>query len=242
MADTDGPVFSEAYLRGISRDLAAAITHPEFLDRMVALREAPWEEKDEVRKRVDLEEMRALGVPIPDHMRVSPRTFERPEFAQVNGVQEMGREPGTDAEGVIEASYDTSTWGEEAAHLPALMEDPELIKATVMMGLDQVVDYVMTPPFQAAIGEMIALPEAARPAFVLSVFLDRAERIRRGIEPPKTMRIQRSTFRDGRPTLFCVCILTPLAYPWRKLTVTFDNDIVEAARANPAMGLRLADA
>ena len=234
------PVISESYLRTIVTDLIEAVTHPEFLERMIALREAPWEAKEDFIKKVDLDDMKSAGVPIADHIRVSPRTFERPEFAHINGVQQMGRIPGSDEDGAIAESFDTSTWGEEAACLPMLMESPELVRDTMHIGFEQLIEYVMTPQFQAALADMIALPEEERPAFVLDTFLDSGERARRGIEPPPSMRIQRSTFRDGRPTLFCICILMPLAYPWRKLTVTFDNDILEAARKHPEMGLAVA--
>jgi len=37
------------------------------------------------------------------------------------------------------------------------------------------------------------------------------------------MLIQRSEFADQRPTLFCVSKVLPLAYPWHKITVTFDS-------------------
>ncbi len=234
------PVVSESYFRAIANDLADAITHPEFLQRMIALREAPWEDKEELIKTIDLDDMQSKGMPVVDHLRVSPRTFEKPEFAQINGVQQMGQTPGLVDDAAIAESFDTSTWGEEAAHLPMLMESPEMIRATVEIGFDQLIDYVMTPAFQTALGDMVKVGDAERPAFVLDTFLDPAERARRGIEPPPSMRLQRSTFRDGRPTLFCICILMPLAYPWRKLTFTFDNDILEAARANPALGLTLA--
>jgi hypothetical protein len=235
-------VISETYLRGIAKDLAHTITQPEFLDRMIALREAPADRKPEFREKVAVDHLRAQGLRIPDHLRVTTRTFERPEFAQLNGVQEMGKEPGADDDGPIQESYDTGTWGKEAAHLPMLMEDPEVVYETVMIGLDQVIEYVMSPNFQDVLADMLRCPESDRPEFVLTTFLDPAERARRGIEPPKGMRIQRSTFHDGRPTLFCVSILTPLAYPWRKLTVTFDNDIIEAARAHPEMLENAADA
>lgn len=235
------PVVEESYFRAIVDDLADAVTHPEFLARMIALREAPWEDKEDYIKTIDLEDMKAKGVPIADHIRVSPRTFERPEFAQVNGVQQMGRIPGSGPQGAIAESFDTSTWGDEAAELPMLMESPEMVRATMYVGFEQLIDYVMTPAFQAALGEMIRVGDEDGPAFVLRTFLDPEERARRGIEPPSSMRLQRSTFRDGRPTLFCICILMPLAYPWRKLTFTFDNDILEAARDNPALRLALAD-
>lgn len=223
------PIISEEYFRNIADDLIEAVTHPEFLRRVVALREAPWEKKEEYIEKVDLEDMRAADVPIAGHIRVSPRTFERPEFATINGVQEMGRIPGSDADGTIEEAFDTGAWGAEAAEFPMLMDSVETIRATMEIGFEQLIAFVMTPEFQLALSDMITLPEETRPAFVLETFLDPAERLVRGIEPPPSMRFQRSTFRDGRPTLFCIAMLLPLAYPWRKLTVTIDNDLVAAA-------------
>ena len=119
-------VISKTYLRGIAKDLAQAVTQPEFLDRMIALREATWDRKEEFTKKVDMDDMRARGLYIPDHIRVSPRTFERPEFAQFNGVQEMGKEPGVDEEGTVQESYDTSTWAKKPRICRCSWKTPKL--------------------------------------------------------------------------------------------------------------------
>ncbi|GAA5024170.1 hypothetical protein GCM10025734_82300 [Kitasatospora paranensis] len=44
-----------------------------------------------------------------------------------------------------------------------------------------------------------------------------------GVFVPAGLTIQRSTFRDDRPTLFCIVKHLPHGLLWEKVTVTFDN-------------------
>ena len=67
---------------------------------------------------------------------------------------------------------------------------------------DELIDFVTTAEFRAAMGELGALQSHKRPAFVLSVFLDPEERTKRGIQTSEGILIQRSAFGDRRPTLF----------------------------------------
>jgi hypothetical protein len=73
------------------------------------------------------------------------------------------------------------------------------------------------------LAEMAALDEDARSNFVVDELLEPTRRADRDLVVPNGMQIQRSQFADGRPTLFCVSKVLPLAYPWHKVTITFDN-------------------
>lgn len=91
--------------------------------------------------------------------------------------------------------------------------------------LDDIIDFVTTPAFRAVVDELNDQPASAWPDFVESVLLDDAELERRGVTVPEDVLIQRSSFGDGRPTLFCVVKYLPEEYRdlWAKMTVTFDR-------------------
>jgi hypothetical protein len=233
-------IITQDYIDSIAEDLSRTVTHPEFLRRMLKVRAAATDaERIALGRDVYPDELKKAGIPVPETMRVSPRTFEKPEFAQATGVQPFGREPGSHHETAWESygsmrpeAYDTSTWGPENVDYPTDMKDPDFIRETVYDAVLEIGRFVMTEPFNHALLDLMAAPSEDRPAFVLNVLLNPTEREGRGINVPDGMRIQRSTFYDGRPTLFCVSMLTPLAFPWRKVTITFDNDGLETLVKN----------
>jgi hypothetical protein len=100
---------------------------------------------------------------------------------------------------------------------------PEEVRAVLKEGIEDIGDFVGTPPVQRLLEHLYALAEDERPQFVLDVVLNAEQRTSRGIEVPEDMTIQRSQFADGRPTLFCIVKKVPLAYPWQKVTITFDS-------------------
>jgi hypothetical protein len=100
---------------------------------------------------------------------------------------------------------------------------PEQVRSVLKEGIERVGEFVGTPPVQQLLEDLYAIPEDERAQFVLDVVLNPEEWERRGIEVPEDMTIQRSQFADGRPTLFCIVKMVPLAYPWEKVTITFDS-------------------
>jgi len=225
---------NEEYLRSLADELARTVTHPHFLQKVVELREKEsFDDQYAVAKEIDREHLAQAGVQMSERFRVTPRTFEDPRFAGANGVQQPGCEPGSDKGSVDLETYDRSSWpGAPLEGEPAEMNDPEVIAHYLKEGIYQIIDFVVTEPFKELLAEMAEVPPPDRPKFVLEVVLDDAERAKRGIRVPDHMTIQRSTFHDGRPTLFCVSALTPLTFPWRKVTVTFDNRILESSTEN----------
>ena len=99
----------------------------------------------------------------------------------------------------------------------------ERVQDIVYHGIQSIGDFVLRPAFQKLLAELYALPHAARAEFVDHVILNPTHRRSRGIEVPEDLLIQRSSFADGRPTLFCVSKILPLAYPWHRVTITFDT-------------------
>lgn len=113
---------------------------------------------------------------------------------------------------------------EDRDSIPAERGSPDHIRLVIREGLEEIARFVATPSFRALLDEMYALPKDERPTFVSDVVLDFQQRARRRITVPDDMVIQRSKFADGRPTLFCVTKVLPLAYPWHKVTMTFDSE------------------
>jgi hypothetical protein len=94
---------------------------------------------------------------------------------------------------------------------------------------DDLIDFVATPKFRALMDEFGRLPSHERPAFVLSVLLNKDELARRGVHTPEGILIQRSAFGDRRPTLFCVKKYLPQKYSdvWQNVNITIDNQFAD---------------
>lgn len=90
----------------------------------------------------------------------------------------------------------------------------------------EIIQFVGQPAFVGLMEELYGAPPGARAGFVSKVLLREEERRARGLTVPPGLTIQRSTFGDGRPTLFCVSKRLPdgLPHGWYKVTVTFDNE------------------
>jgi hypothetical protein len=82
--------------------------------------------------------------------------------------------------------------------------------------------FVNTDEFQAVLGELYAKPYEERDEYVRRVLLDPEQLAARSIAVPEGMKIQRSRFHDGRPTIFCVSKM--VGHDLRKVTITFDAE------------------
>lgn len=216
---------TRAHLMDLTGRLVDTVTHPSFLARVEAIqRAADSDSQWTIAQRTDAATLHDDGIALPDGFRVAPRTFENPVFANANGVQPAGREPGSHLGTVDAASYDRSSFPVPSGARPAQAPQPDVIAQHLTDAIAAIADFVTQAPFCALLDEMAGIAAEQRPAFVLGVVLDEQERATRQIVVPPTMAIQRSTFHDGRPTLFCVSASTRLFYPWQKVTITFDND------------------
>lgn len=92
-------------------------------------------------------------------------------------------------------------------------------------GYDDLIAFVTTPEFKAVYEEINELPEEKRPEYVRSVLLNEERLQEKGVVVPEDMVIQRSTFGDRRPTLFCVKKYIPEKFHdvWENVNITFDN-------------------
>ncbi|WEL22681.1 hypothetical protein [Halorhabdus sp. BNX81] len=89
-------------------------------------------------------------------------------------------------------------------------------------------DVFYSDAFQELYQEMQSLPETERPQFVEDVFLDETVLQEQGVNVPDDVLIQRSSFGDRRPTLFCLKKYLPEEYQekfaWQNVNLTFDNE------------------
>ncbi len=99
---------------------------------------------------------------------------------------------------------------------------------------DELIDFVVTDEFKSVVEELYKLPASAQPAFVREVLLNRDELAKRGVNIPDGILLQRSSFGDGRQTLFVVKKFLPEGYQgaWENLNITFDQayDVDHIAR------------
>jgi hypothetical protein len=97
------------------------------------------------------------------------------------------------------------------------------IETTIRGALQELAEFVKTPPFRQLLGEMSTVPANQRHKFVQTVILSDAALAARGVVPPPGVVLQRSAFADDRPTLFCISKYLPKGVVWDKVTITFDN-------------------
>ncbi len=101
---------------------------------------------------------------------------------------------------------------------------PADLKDLIKSYYDSLIEFVTETPFKLLIEQLYELPIQERPSFVKNVLLNQEELIRRGVEVPDGILIQRSSFGDGRPTLFVVKRYLPEEYrvAWENVNLTFD--------------------
>jgi hypothetical protein len=99
----------------------------------------------------------------------------------------------------------------------------ELI-GVMRQGYDDLIDFALTEPFKRVCRELNSLPDDERYNFVKCVLLSPSEIKRRGVEVPEGILIQRSSFGDRRPTLFCIKKYLPKRFhrAWENVNLTFD--------------------
>ena len=101
---------------------------------------------------------------------------------------------------------------------------PTDLKNVIRQNYDSLIDFVVSTPFKALVDQLYELPIPDRATFVRNVLLDSEELKRRGVDVPTGILIQRSSFGDGRPTLFVVKKYLPKDYQvaWENVNLTFD--------------------
>lgn len=102
---------------------------------------------------------------------------------------------------------------------------PSEIRAALSTAYDELIDFAATDAFQTLLAEMYSLPPNERPYFVNAVVLNGQAMRDRGIVPPPGILVQRSSFGDRRPTLFCIKKFIPeeVQSHWQNANITFDN-------------------
>lgn len=97
--------------------------------------------------------------------------------------------------------------------------------AAMRSAYDELLNFAGRPEFQILLDELYSLPPHLRPSFVNEVIMDAEKMAERGLAPPDGILIQRSSFGDRRPTLFCIkkYIDERLQTHWQNVNLTFDN-------------------
>jgi hypothetical protein len=213
-------LLSLGYIQSITTQLATAATSPLFLEPITRVREATFGTQLDV-ARETVQTIKDSAGPFPDGFRITTRRFETPRDGQRSFAElREGVLTVVHADGVIAVSNTSKSGSTRGAP-----RDPQAIRAVITRGIAEIGEYVATAPFRALLSELYALPLDRRGAFVEEVVLNSGARNERGLmDAPPGLVIQRSEFADSRPTLFCVSKVVPLAYPWHKVTITFDND------------------
>lgn len=102
-----------------------------------------------------------------------------------------------------------------------LLENPQKLKEEIEETLLELNKFVGTEEFRKLVTDLRSSPKNLRHEFVKNTVINPTELTKRKIFVPKDMVIQRSAFRDNRPTLFCVTKY--LSDRIRKVTITYDD-------------------
>jgi hypothetical protein len=211
-------------LQHMAAELAETASHPEFLQMIQAVQLAPIDNKRAVAEDVArVEQVASRGIPVPATFRITTRTFEEPE--PLIPIDDGHSDPPTvtfDGECGSVAYQSRVVSVRERPLVPQPISN-DVVQAEIRKGIEAIGEFVASAAFQTVLAEMAALDEDARSNFVVDELLEPTRRADRDLVVPNGMQIQRSQFADGRPTLFCVSKVLPLAYPWHKVTITFDN-------------------
>jgi len=194
------------------------------------------------KKLATVQALKARGIPIPEGFRITTRVFEDP--SKPIDVSVPPTRVGTEQISVCASIGVRGICATVGADIDVSLKDVGIIRTTwsmmnisqglgtdgigdvqeiVRSKLSEISSFVATEEFQELLQDLYASPPAERARFVADVVMSEQARISRGIEIPAGLAIQRSSFGDGRPTLFCVSTELPSGYPWRKVTITFDN-------------------
>lgn len=209
-----------ARIREMATVLSAEAATPEFISMVREIRGADESETFSVADATIARLKRVKT--LPKEFRLSPRAFEPPSktIAHFDAEKRTGFVYAPDGAIVMVSEREISDSSE-----PALDEAFRArLQATIREGIEDIGRVVAVQPFQDMLEEMYSHPKHERPAFVERVVLNAQEREKRGVFIPSEVILQRSKFADGRPTLFCATRLLPLAYPWQKVTLTFDSE------------------
>jgi hypothetical protein len=218
---------NEEIINKLVVDLVDTTTSQQFLSELYRISNASLEDKYETAaKMATLDNLMEKGIQYPDSMRIALRNFEIPidtEHLRVSPDDPMVCYETGCASVYYNDTLITITLKNEKEQIKK--NSPEEIKEALLKEFDPITKLVISENFQSLLSELYSLPEDERKNFVFNVILNSSERRKRGIEVPAGVYIRRSYFTDNRPTLFCVTRQTPLAAPWDKATITFDNPL-----------------
>src|ERR1700722_2327432 len=124
--------------------------------------------------------------------------------------------------------------------IPAVAEVHEFatdeLRHAMREGYAAIISFVTSEPFKNLCYEFGGLTDLERDAYVRNVILDRDELLKRGVAVPEGILLQRSSFGDRRPTLFCVKKYLPKRFhgAWENVNLTFDAQYPDDAVSRDA--------
>ena len=214
----------------MGRTLGETAAHPEALSELMRVRQSPIQQRYEnAQKMATVENLASKNIQLDSDFRITTRSFEDPRLFRANTGSDERASPKVyfeDDHGFFEYEDTVITVVEDEESCEVRSSVPEsVIRDEIADGVAHIGRFVSEAAFKAVIKELYETPVELREVFVAEKLLNPQHLAARGIDVPKDMKIQRSHFDDNRPTLFCVTKYLTLAYPWHKVTITFDNPV-----------------
>ncbi len=220
-------------IKDMALRLSLSASKPEFLNELLSIQKSDKKMKMSIAKKVaTVDNVKSKGVPVDSDFRLTTRSFEDPILYETINDNESKNSP------KIYFEDDHGFFEHEGTHIYIVDKEkskvqqgnnkltPDEIQKLIQNGIEEIGDFIIKPAFLTLLNELYSLPSNERFNFVVSEILNKNKVKQRNIIVPNNMKIQRSHFDDDRPTLFCVTKYIDSAYPWHKVTITFDNELV----------------
>lgn len=213
---------TEEQIATMGEELSKIASQPAFLEQLLKIRTAPASERYDAAKKVaTVDNLNAKGVPLTSDFRVSTRSFEEPALVSSDGQSTVYFE---DDHGFFEDEDCVITVFADDVLKDGQPEPEEKVRSDISASIIEIGAFVTTASFRSLLEQIYGIPKEQRPEFVRQNVLNSSYLANLGITIPKDMKLQRSHFDDNRPTLFCVTKYLKHAYPWHKVTITFDSE------------------
>ena len=215
---------NKSQLENLTKQLVKTTTSKKFLEEMHTIYNADAVKKYDIASDVaNTNNLKSRGIDLPDTFRISLRNFELPLDTSKK------KKEASDPMVCIESGCASVLYNGELVTISLENEasekkySQEQIQEVLAKDFQELCKFTTTNEFQKLLKDLYAVSKDKRREFVLNTILNADEVKKRGIIKPAEVYIRRSYFTDNRPTLFCVTKRTPLAKPWDKVTITYDN-------------------
>ncbi|MGN6618135.1 MAG: hypothetical protein ACTHJ5_13260 [Ilyomonas sp.] len=214
-------------IKRMAADLANIASSNFFLKEIMNVKRTSETENrlQKAKNFANIEYIKSYAIEVPADFRITTRNFESPfDTSKKKHEKEVRVLNGHGFGTVMLGDITINVVPKKQEELTREPSDQESIMNVVKKTILEISEFISKKNFKALLEELFSIPtHEDRKKFVYDVLMNSQELRTRGIIVPESLNIQRSYFFDGRLTLFCISKIVEEAFPWRKITLTFDS-------------------